>query len=522
MRRNWITCVTMVLALGAVVPAAGAATFNSGSLGENGPLPPGALPPTTNTMTLDLNTGIVTYYNAPNPNPLGSAPLLNIPPGGFQDGVLRLSTVTIAVNVTLNFVRNTRNTPVTLLAQTNVTINGTINIEGQAGRPAVSATSFDNAGGAGGPGGFAGGAGGNGVAVASGLGGVGLGPGGARPGTFPPNSTGCSGAGGSYGTQGQRGFDGGTPCAIVADVYGNPQLLPLIGGSGGAGASANQTPVRTGGSGGGGGGAILVAATGTLRLDGPGSTITVRGGAGGTNISGENNGGGAGSGGAIRLVATTLTGSGGTLNVWGGYSVHVPYGNGGLGRVRLEAYTNTLTVTIPPDPWVPNVRPTPSVTTPGSVTLASPPQLRITSVGGITAPDPPTGSYALPDITLPANAGTTVTVVVNATNVPDGRPVALRVVPLTGSAITDTTPPLSGGTAQKDVTLPNLDQPYVVNAEVTFQLGGWLDSPIKYAGEEVTTVKVTASLGGASQVKYFTASGREVPADALAGLGLPR
>ena len=45
---------------------------------------------------------------------------------------------------------------------------------------------------------------------------------------------------------------------------------------------------------------------------------------------------------------------------------------------------------------------------------------------------------------------------------------------------------------------------------------------MRYAGEAVTTVKVTAGLGGESEVRYFTASGKEVPAEAWLALGLPR
>ncbi len=61
-----------------------------------------------------------------------------------------------------------------------------------------------------------------------------------------------------------------------------------------------------------------------------------------------------------------------------------------------------------------------------------------------------------------------------------------------------------------------------MSAEATFLLAGWFDSPIKYAGEDVTTATVTASLGGPSQVRYFTASGKQVPEDAMLALGLPR
>jgi sugar/nucleoside kinase (ribokinase family) len=63
-----------------------------------------------------------------------------------------------------------------------------------------------------------------------------------------------------------------------------------------------------------------------------------------------------------------------------------------------------------------------------------------------------------------------------------------------------------------------------MDATATFTLSAWLgqDSPIKYAGEEVTTATVAARLGGATQVRYFTASGVEVPGEAVAALGLGR
>jgi hypothetical protein len=204
-------------------------------------------------------------------------------------------------------------------------------------------------------------------------------------------------------------------------------------------------------------------------------------------------------------------------------------GIGGLGRVRLEAYSNTLTVTLPGHPLQTAALVIPSVTSPGAVALASGPTLRIASIAGITAPTNPTGSYGTPDITVPATASSPVAVVVTATNIPNGTPVVLRATPITGTATTATTPGLSGGTASASLPV-DLTQPGVVSAEATFQLAGWFDSPIKYAGEEVTTVTVTAGLGtgtgtGAgtgTHVRYFTATGKEVPAEAVAALGLPR
>ena len=65
--------------------------------------------------------------------------------------------------------------------------------------------------------------------------------------------------------------------------YGNPSILPLIGGSGGGG---------SGGSAGGAGGSILIGASGTITVTGG---LYAKGGSG-TDYSGG------GSGGAVRLI----------------------------------------------------------------------------------------------------------------------------------------------------------------------------------------------------------------------------
>src|SRR5688572_6646320 len=99
-----------------VLPQASAQGFSSGSDGSYGPMNI-----TTNT-TLDLPT----------------------------NGVFQCTTVTVSPGATLRFRRNPLNTPVTLLAQGNVTIDGTIDVSG-------SSTIGNFAGGTGGPGGFDGG-----------------------------------------------------------------------------------------------------------------------------------------------------------------------------------------------------------------------------------------------------------------------------------------------------------------------------------------------------------------------------
>ena len=98
------------------------------------------------------------------------APTSNVTVQLDDDGVFHYTTINIPAGVTVRFTRNARNTPVVMLAQGNVTINGAIVIDG------VNAQSL---GGDGGPGGFNGGVGGAGI-VGFTLGTTGDGPGGGR------------------------------------------------------------------------------------------------------------------------------------------------------------------------------------------------------------------------------------------------------------------------------------------------------------------------------------------------------
>ncbi len=456
-------------ALMAAAPAR-AATFTSGSTGADGPFAPTCAPtPCMVTITL--------------------------PPSG----VFNHTTGNLPAGVTVKFTRNATNTPVTLLFTADVTIAGTIDIAGTNGAVGSSGTSFTlNAPGRGGPGGFDGGAGGN--ATNPGKAGEGLGPGGGRNANFSTDFA-CAGSSGGFGTAGLAvpGLFGS--CAINGGVpYGNPQLLPLIGGSGGAGRGGDLS--NTGAGGGGGGGAILIASSGTVTLAG---TILAKGG-NGVN-AGFNIFLGGGAGGGVRLVATTFQAGGGTIDARGGGS---PGGasEGGQGRVRLEAFNFTGTTTIFPDPPL-----APSVGVPGVVFPTGLPTLRIASVGGVAAPPAPTGSFAAPDVTLPTTATSPVAVVVTATSVPDGTPVVLFAKPQTGALTTATTPPLSGGTASQNLAM-DLAQPSVVSAQATFQIAA-ADVPIHVAqaagpDDPVAHVRVAAAFGASSTVTYITRSGREL------------
>lgn len=470
MRENWLVTLVLLAALALGVGSAFAQTFNSGSTGADGPFSP-----TTNTT-------------------------LALPP----DGVFNFTTVNIPAGVTVTFTRNTANTPVTMLASGNVVIAGTINLSGSpGGPPVIGATVVGSNGGAGSAGGFNGGTGGDGVL--SNTGGTGLGPGGGAGGTFSQSAIGGGGGGGfsGPGSAGKLGTAGGA-------AYGTPSLLPLIGGSGGGGGGTQ--PGLNGAGGGGGGGALLIASSGTITLTG---TLLARGGQGGVLPNSSIGPGGGGSGGAIRIVATTLTGSGGSIDVSGGPEAAPNSSNAGgkgsAGRIRLEAFTQAVTITFPGGG--------PSAGQPGPVALPSGPSLRIAAVAGVPVPAAPTGSFFVPDIVIPAGTPNPMTVTLSASNIPLGTLITVKATALTQQSTTVLSAPLAGtlaaSTATASLTIPT-NQPSVLSASATFTLAALTGvGPIFAEGEEVERVRVASTLGGPSQVTYITRSGREVQADQL-------
>jgi hypothetical protein len=422
MRRLTTVAIALCGAWAATTGPAHAQTFNSGSTGADG-----AFSPTTNTT-------------------------LTLP----ATGLFNFTTVTIPSGVTVRFTRNTANTAVTFLASGNVSIAGAIDLSATSGGSVVGGTFLGSNAGLGGPGGFDGGNGANGVA--SNVGGTGLGPGG-----------GGAGTGAGFATPGGLVSATGTPGA----PYGNAELLPLIGGSGGGGGSAGLGSTSAGG--GGGGGAILIASSGTITVTG---TIDARGGNGG----GGNNPGGGGSGGAIRLVATSITGANGTLDVRGGSGssgIGVGSGGGSVGRLRLEAYSNTAAVNVNNVP--------PSLAPPSAVALANRPTLTITSIGGIATPAAPGASFTAPDVTLPASTANPVTVALAGVNIPPGTAVLIAVNGQTGgTTITSTTlsGTLSSTTATASVTIPT-NRPSVVSASATFTQVATGGAPLHVGGQLV-------------------------------------
>src|SRR5438445_588479 len=166
------------------------AQFNSGSTGADGALNPSA------HLTLTLPAS----------------------------GVFNFTTVNIPGGVILRFTRNATNTPVTILAQGDVIIAGTMDVSGSAGGAgSLTGTLLGPNGGAGGPGGFDGGTGANGVISTTG--GAGLGPGGGSGGA----NSGSSGGGGGHVAAGGFFFSGaGSAGRLRLESFTNTAVLNFV------------------------------------------------------------------------------------------------------------------------------------------------------------------------------------------------------------------------------------------------------------------------------------------------------
>jgi len=287
--------------------------------------------------------------------------------------VYKYSSVNIPTGVTVTFKNHPSYAPVVWLVQGSVNIAGTVSMSGKgvATGPAAGVPTEP------GPGGFRGGA-----AGPSGNG-AGLGPGGGN-------------------TQNAFGYN---------TVYGNPQIIPLIGGSGGAGVSGTTTGES-------GAGAILIATPTTVAVSGaitaqPIHTV-----------------GWGGTGGAIKLIADQVNGTG-TLNA------------STTGRVRIEA--NTLANSIVTTPSTIAVQPGIGATPTLFQSLSSP-TVKIVSVDGLPSPvDPTAPLVSAADIAIQKN--TPVTIVLRTENFATaGAVVALRIANKYGGATTLNATLQGGGT----------------------------------------------------------------------------
>lgn len=371
-----------------------------------------------------------------------------------DDGILEYTTVTIPRGITVTFKKNTTNTPVTILASGDVTIEGHISVNASSlptkvGTAGDGNIADDGIAGTGGPGGFDGGRGGK---------------------VGQTNSSGCGlGPGGACGNKSAANYN-----------YSSDYLLPLVGGSGGSGGYGGTNFTGQGGY--GGGGAILIASSGLITVNG---SITAdspwqSNGAEGTGVGHV---GGYASGGAIRLVATGIAGKG-SLSALGKGSRQYKIFNG---KIRLEAETNNYTG---------SSRPAYKFGAPSALFISGLPGVKITKVGGVAVPEQPTGKA---DVVLPKTASNPITVDFETKGVPIGNIVSLRVVPAYGKSTTVVTPALSGTTdkATTSVAVDIPDGATTLSASVTYTVtvAAVKQSLSEFAGFNVAQIRYDAWVG---------------------------
>jgi hypothetical protein len=330
------------------------------------------------STTIDLSQAPTVAWNTPAP----------IPGKGVYDAsqwavVYKYSSVNISGQLGVFFLAHPSGAPVVWLVDGDVTIGSgvVVNLGGSFGASAQLLP---------GPGGFRGGVNGERGFEVSGS--AGFGPGG---GNYAPASGAASG--GSFASV-AAGSSGPT--------YGNAQCIPLLGGSGGSGKRPNQNTSVAGGA---GGGAILIAAKGTITING--SILA--------DAPSTSSGFGGGSGGAIRLVGNVVNVSG-SLNASG-------QSGGGDGRIRIEAKTTNITGNVVPAPSIVT-----AVQTPQIWPYTTRPKVEIYQIGTELVPADPRAALLQPDVPLASGGDKAITV--RAFNVPtDGTwVVKVRMAPRNG------------------------------------------------------------------------------------------
>ncbi|HWN97423.1 MAG TPA: hypothetical protein VNT99_20495 [Methylomirabilota bacterium] len=276
--------------------------------------------------------------------------------------VFKYTSVNIAAGATVTFKNHASGAPVVWLVSTSVTNHGTINLDGSSLNSPNSPE--------GGPGGFRGGG----------------------RSSIPGNVTSGFGPGAGY------SLLNGNNYAVFANVYGNPQIIPLVGGSGGGGYNVQSV-------GGGGGGAILIAASQTIAISG---LIHANGG----ELAGTY---GAGSGGAIRLLAHEVSGSG---------QVQALGANGGnRGRTRLQA--NVAGPTLGFTPAATLESPAPMLLWPETNAAT----VRVVSVSGLQTPADPRAALQNSPADVELATTNAVSIVVQTSNFPTNGIVNIFITP---------------------------------------------------------------------------------------------
>lgn len=318
------------------------------------------------------------------------------------DNVFHFTTVTIPAGLTLQLRGLELNfAPVFWLASGEVQIDGTVDLSGGEGHDGELGNRTPSTPG---PGGFPGGVAATDDSPLQ----FGFGPGGGITLFGVPQ-------GASHATTG-RGCNNSSG---IAPVYGNLFLIPLIGGSGGAGGEF----VGHGG-GGAGGGALLIASSVSISVDG---LIAADGGLG-PCVGGLPFCAPCGSGGAVRLLAPVIAGCGeisadGVVESCAGSGGG---GKGGLGRVRLEAFDLQFDGTLTGVSRVVTLSPNAPILPAAPIS-----RVRVTSVAGIDVPDVPSGSFLDPDINI--DAAGAVELLIETENVPVDATLTLFTYPETGA-----------------------------------------------------------------------------------------
>lgn len=493
-----------------LMAAPAAAQFDSGSSGVHGSFPPyptgtTALPSGARYLLWNLGTGFVRYCSVYDmtarletcTTEVGTAQIQSIPTDGLKTGVYEFTNVDVTpvtpfYELYIVPFPDAYNSPLSILSKSAIRFGNSVYLyaNGHSGQSTASGLqpSVSLPGGPPGPGGFAGGA--------SGFAGS----------TATNGSPGFGPTGGGMGTAGTAGGScyGAAPWLAGASAGVSPTsttLSQLIGGSGGGGAASTTTcgiGHNNGGSGGGGGGAVLMAATTEINF-GSGVFLSVTGGDGGSSYCSCFEGG-AGAGGSVKLVAPRLVSPYSYVYLYGGYH---PYtgGSGGGGSVRVEGDALQFNFGI-------YGQSSGSVTaTPGALSPAATPSLRIVSVGGQAVPPAPTGNTATPDVNFSQPPSGPVDVLLAAVNIPDGVSVKVRVTPQVGAFAEYTSSALSSGAASAAVTIPAGFGS--ITATTTFACNGTICALLPPRDQIGAHVEVVASAAG-SRAFIVTSEGRRL------------
>jgi|GEM_PF-2679635 len=368
-------------------------------------------------------------------------------------GIRHFNSITIDEGCILKFIPTGNgigmsSNPVRLLVREDVTIHGTINLDGTPGE--LGSTNYAAAGGIGGPGGYNGGVSGHTNHQPQ----AGYGPGGGAGASLASNGN-CSSSSGANGSLTPRAND--------------IRYQMLIGGSGGGGGCNSSSSRYYGG--GGGGGAMLIAANGTITINGEVSAI-------GADTGSSNSYHAEGAGGVVHFIANRVAGSG---NVAAGYSIIETNDNQSQFNIETTDGSNFGLQRL-------------------SLNLTQAPTLTITSVGGIDTSNinaVQLGSSGLTSVTVMAEGLAATTEVKLVVNSEMTRYNAVETATLNTQGIATFSIEVGSGNS-------------VMMAYVSALVTNTAALP-QFEGEKIMSARLEAMPGVSAQVVFYTESGRRVP-----------